>query len=130
MSDTEISASLVSRLHTALERGDDVVRLNATLPRATAEKVLTLLSEERKDGAVVVPTRHEFRTAEAAVMLGVSRPHLSRLIKDGKIAARRVGSHWRIPASAVVAFQESERADAMARMDAFAAWENEAGLVD
>lgn len=130
MPTNEVPANLVSRLHAALERGDDVVCLNATLPRATAEKVLALLSEERKDGAVVVPARHEFRTSEAAAMLGVSRPHLSRLIKEGRIAARQVGSHWRIPASAVVAFQDAERADAMSRVDGFAAWENEVGLVD
>lgn len=51
----------------------------------------------------------EYRTSEAAALLGVSRPHLSRLINAGRIPARKVGSHWRISARALSAFQSASR---------------------
>lgn len=127
----EITASDVERLRRAVDRASDAgVKFSATLPVATARKLLALLDEERKDGAVVVPAHNEFRTTEAAAILGVSRPHLSRLIHDHKIAARRVGKHWRIPSEAIIAFQRAEKAESMSRLDDVMAVSNEVGLFD
>lgn len=119
---------VVERLDAALQRGDDPVKFNATLPRDTAAKLLTLLTEERLGGARVVRANTEFRTSQAATILGVSRPHLSRLINEGRIEARKVGAHWRIPAMALERFQTAEDAERVARVDAFATAQNEAGL--
>lgn len=128
---TEIKVSDVERLRRSLkDASDGDVRFTATLPVETAQKLLTLLSEERKAGAVVIPAHNEFRTTEAAAILGVSRPHLSRLINSHKIQARRVGKHWRIPAEAIIAFQETERADAVSRLDELMEVSNEVGFFD
>ena len=120
----------VERLRRALGASSGDVRFSATLPHSTAEKVLTLLREEQKAGAVVVPARNEFRTTEAAAMLGMSRGHLSQLINDGQIAARQVGAHWRIPATEIVAFQERTKAKRATRMERLTELENEDGLPD
>lgn len=120
----------VERLRHSLETSAGTVSFSAELPRATAEKLLTLLSEERKTGAVVIPARNEFRTTEAAAVLGISRPHLSRLINAGAITARRVGNHWRISAEAIVEFQEAEAQSQRVRMDELTELENDAGFND
>ena len=126
-----VTADDVERLRAALAAAEGGnVSFSATLPRATAEKVLTLLSEERKAGALVVRARDEFRTSEAAAILGVSRPYLSRLIRDGRIDARQVGTHWRIPAAAIATFQEREAASRVARVDEVMEFQNAAGLND
>ena len=45
---------------------------------------------------------------QAAVRLGLSRQHVVRLINAGEIEAERMAgsSYWRIPLSAVLAFEE------------------------
>lgn len=126
----EINPTDIQRLRRALDTNDDTVRFSATLPRETAAKALTLLTEEKKRGAVVVPSHNEFRTTEAAAILGMSRPHLSRLINDGKIEARQVGKHWRISAEAIIAFQEVEKKDLKSRTDEVMRVSNELGFFD
>jgi excisionase family DNA binding protein len=59
-------------------------------------------------------------SSEAARLLGVSRPHLVRLVEKGEIPFRKVGSHRRIHASDVAAYLEvrdSRRREARAEMD-------------
>jgi excisionase family DNA binding protein len=120
----------VERLRRALRGTSDEVRFEATLPRSTAEKVLKLLSEEEKAGAIVIPARNELRTSEAAAVLGVSRSHLSRLINEGQIDARMVGSHWRIPAQAIIEFQEREADERSSRLDELMEFQNKAGFIN
>ncbi len=52
----------------------------------------------------------EFTPAQAAEVLGVSRSYVSRLIRNGRIAANKVGAHNRIPLSELLAVQRSRRA--------------------
>lgn len=63
------------------------------------------------DGAPGVSMRvsDEYPTGQAAALLGVSRPHLSRLINAGRIPARKVGTHWRISARAIASFRNGEK---------------------
>lgn len=44
----------------------------------------------------VIPIATEVTTQAAAEMLGCSRPHLVKLLEDGKIAFTKVGKHRRI----------------------------------
>ena len=44
----------------------------------------------------IVPVATEVTTQAAAEMLGCSRPHLVKLLEDGKIAFTKVGKHRRI----------------------------------
>jgi excisionase family DNA binding protein len=71
----------------------------------------------------VTPTR-------AAELLGVSRPHVRRLMDRGELPFRMVGSHHRLPLDAVEAFRERERArraDALADLSEL---QNELGLTE
>lgn len=73
----EVRTRDIERLRRALDSSVVEVSFSAKLPRATAEKVLRLLSEEKKAGALVIPARNELQSKEAAAVLGMSRSHLS-----------------------------------------------------
>src|SRR5699024_8585723 len=51
----------------------------------------------------------EITPAEAAELLGMSRPQVRKLIDDGKLVLRTVGSHHRVKLASVDAFLEAER---------------------
>jgi excisionase family DNA binding protein len=44
----------------------------------------------------MIPSDKTISTQEAAHLLGVSRPHLVKLLEDGKIPFKKVGSHRRV----------------------------------
>ena len=82
----------VQELRAALAHSTDRVNITLDLPRASAEKVLTLLDAELTTGAVVVPIRETLTTTEAAAVLGLSRPTLMKLIDSGELAHIMVGT--------------------------------------
>jgi excisionase family DNA binding protein len=84
------------------------------LPRESAKKVLALLDAEQTIGAVVVPSKQEFTTTEAARHLGISRPTLMRMINRRGVDFRMVGSHHRIPASSIQELRDFLDEDHMA----------------
>lgn len=65
-------------------------------------------------GVTIIPEDAELTTVQAAEMLNVSRPFLIKLLEEGTIAHRKVGTHRRIRMEDVVAYkaridQERER---------------------
>ena len=99
----------INALRRALQGASDSLRVTLTLSRATAENVLRLLESENGTGAVVVPVKELYTTTEASSLLGVSRPTLMKLIDSGSIEAVKVGTHHRIPADELVAFQRARQ---------------------
>ncbi|HWU32612.1 MAG TPA: excisionase family DNA-binding protein [Marmoricola sp.] len=97
----------VKALRDALAAGGATVEVTLNLPTSTAEKVLALLEAEGISGAVVVPVKDLYSTTEAAAMLGVSRPTLMKLIEADELGAEMVGTHHRIPAEEIVAYQRA-----------------------
>lgn len=96
-------------LRDAIEGGGDTLEVTLRLPARTAEKILTLLQAEGVSGAVVVPVKDLYSTTEAAAMLGVSRPTLMKLLDSGELEAEMVGTHHRIPAGEIVAYQRARQ---------------------
>jgi len=84
-------------------------------------KVLKMLAEILKnyrDGNAVsvVPMSTMFSTQKAAEFLNCSRPHVTKLIDDGKLRAEMVGRHRRIQFKDLVAFKNNmikERKEAL-----------------
>jgi len=95
----------------------DTVTIVAELPRASADRVLTLLESEEAD--IVVVDHRELTPSQASKVLGISRPLVSRLINNGELPARKVGSHWRIPAEAISTYRSKNLAKRQGSLDAY-----------
>ncbi|HEX8212518.1 MAG TPA: helix-turn-helix domain-containing protein [Longimicrobium sp.] len=69
----------------------------AALPPAVVAMVATLLYEASVGHVVaLVSAAPEVTTTQAASLLGVSRPHVTKLVDSGRLPARMAGSHRRI----------------------------------
>jgi excisionase family DNA binding protein len=66
-------------------------------------------------------------TTEAADFLGVSRPHVTKLLKTGKLAYRKKGNRHLVPASALERFK-AERDRKLGVLDAMAESEADLGI--
>jgi excisionase family DNA binding protein len=76
------------------------------LPAAAAAAVRHLLVELASGAAVhVLADDAELTTQEAADLLGISRTYLVRLVDQGKLPAHLVGTHRRLRAADVLAYQ-------------------------
>lgn len=74
-----------------------------------AEEIERMLADG-KHVAVTVAEEQEFLSPQqAADRLGFSRQHVMRLISYGDLVAQRLpgSSHWKIPLSSLLAFEES-----------------------
>jgi excisionase family DNA binding protein len=56
-------------------------------------------------GVTVIPENAELTTLEAAEVLNVSRPFLIKLLEEGRIAFRKVGTHRRMRMEDVMAYK-------------------------
>ena len=117
-------------LDKALASGDDEVVVTLRLPRRVARLTRELIAAERKSGAAVVPARSEFTPTEAAAILNVSRATVMKMLSEHRLVARKVGSHHRITAEAILAARAAEDAERGRALAELAAFSNEAGLVE
>jgi excisionase family DNA binding protein len=118
--------------------GDEPVVLgNATtgeitpLPPHIAEllrQVLTSLAAGKN--VAVTEASEELTPNEAADFLNVSRPYVAKLLDEGILPYRQVGSHRRIPYADLAAYREQERARARKAMKEMVRLSEELGLYD
>lgn len=81
---------------------DDLV-----LPGHVIQILLNVLSEMSKGNAIsLVPYHQEVSTQEAANLLNVSRPFLVKLLEEGEIPFRKVGSHRRVLFQDILEYKE------------------------
>jgi excisionase family DNA binding protein len=78
-----------------------------TLPASAVQLLKQALGEIAQGNAVtLVALDTELSAHEAADLLKVSRPYLIKLLEEGKIPYRKVGSHRRIELKDVLAYKE------------------------
>jgi excisionase family DNA binding protein len=79
---------------------------SVTLPAKALRLLVDILAQMAEGNAVsVIPVSAELTTQEAADLLSVSRPYMVRLIEDGDIFHRKIGSHRRILAKDVMTYK-------------------------
>ncbi|MDN3460772.1 helix-turn-helix domain-containing protein [Rhodococcus sp. APC 3903] len=99
------------------------------LPRAAFELIRDVLANMAAgQGVTVVPAHAELTTQQAAQMLNVSRPHVIKLLDEGRIEFRLVGRHRRILASSLIAYRRSQLSGARNAADELAALTEDLGL--
>jgi excisionase family DNA binding protein len=76
----------------------------------------------------IMPAGPELTTQQAADQLGVSRPFLVKLLEGGCIEYRKVGTHRRVKAAALMRYKQSDDATRRVAADALAAETYELGL--
>jgi excisionase family DNA binding protein len=76
----------------------------------------------------VLPLAEELSTQQAADLLNVSRPFLIRLLEEGEIAYRMVGSWRRVPLSEVLAYKRRNRSAREAALAELAAQAQELNM--
>ncbi|MEJ7744943.1 MAG: helix-turn-helix domain-containing protein [Nocardioidaceae bacterium] len=104
---TELLTRDAEALHRALETTGGEVQV--ALSRETAELVSRLVdARARGEEIVVAPGASEVTPTEAAVLLGMSRPQVRKLMDRGLLEFRLVGTHHRIRISSIRAFLETE----------------------
>jgi excisionase family DNA binding protein len=78
----------------------------------------------------IVPIATEVTTQSAAEMLGCSRPHLVKLLEEGKIAYTKVGKHRRIQLDDVIKYKEQMKEQQKQNIIDIMNADEEAGLYD
>lgn len=116
-------------LHRALSgEGDEV---NVSVSRETAEWLARIVdARSRGQRVVVTHGRAEVTPAEAAVLLGVSRPQVRKFMAEGKLGFRMVGAHHRIPIESIDAFKVWERKQMRKGMEELSQLQNDLGLFE
>ncbi len=78
---------------------------------ASAFEALRLVVGWMAEGRTInlVPSGSSVSTQQAADMLGVSRPHIVRLLDQGEMSFDKPGVHRRIPVEEVIAYRERRR---------------------
>lgn len=87
------------------------------LPTSSLTLLMKILGELAVGNAVqVVPVHAELTTQEAANILNVSRPHMVKLLEEGKLPFHKTGRHRRVLFADLMHYKaerESESNDAM-----------------
>jgi excisionase family DNA binding protein len=137
--DSAFAREAARLLASSLASSGEAVHLRVEEPNAPAEPIaipaaafrllVSILEGMGKGNAVHVLEHHpEVTTSEAAKLLNVSVPYAIRMMDDGKIPSRRVGTHRRARLADVLAYRAEQYKERKAVLDQMAAIDQELGL--
>jgi len=78
----------------------------------------------------IIPVATEMTTQAAAELLGCSRPHLVKLLEEGRIEFTKIGKHRRVKYEDVIAYKKSMKAKQEKLLIKIMAADEESGLYD
>lgn len=88
----------------------DIAGERLNLQKLELEKVRELLIKlSQKLNVSIVEDETMLTTSEAAKLLCVSRPYVSRLIDEGKIKGFKVGKHRRVSLNDVITYRDQSK---------------------
>jgi excisionase family DNA binding protein len=109
--------------------GADGERLD--LPEAVFRLLKDIVRNMQLGRAIVlIPENQQLTTQRAADLLGVSRPHLVKLLETEELPYHKVGSHRRIYLKDLLAYQRRRDVERKAALDRIAKEAFESGLYD
>jgi excisionase family DNA binding protein len=98
----------------------------------TVYRLLKLIVKNMQQGRTImlVPEQANLTTQKVANILGVSRPHVIKLLDSGKIPFHKTGSHRRVLLMDVLAYAKKRDAERKKVLDELAKEAFEDGLYD
>lgn len=101
------------------------------LPKVAVDGLIEMLDAvAHGEDATVVRTPREVTTQQAATVLNVSRPTVVKLIDEGTVPARKVGSHRRVLLTDLLAYRDKVVSERRAALDEMTREAEELGLYD
>lgn len=127
----ELAAYLSTKMEVqkiAIQDSDDNTH-QIELPTSSLTLLMSILGELANGNAVqVVPVHAELTTQEAANILNVSRPHMVKLLEEGKLPFHKTGRHRRVLFADLMNYKEQRDHESRTAMQELADLSQELGL--
>jgi len=128
---TALRADELSHRQSVMVRISDAAQPEESveIPAAALRLLVGILDEMAEGNAVtLLPSQAELTTQQAAGFLNVSRPYLVGLLEAGAIPFRKTGTHRRVLAKDLLAYQVQSKTKRQGALQELAALSQELGM--